>query len=57
MVGPEVAPEVAPKEQKVVEPMATQENLNGGACGKTALPTKGAYMGVIKHKCSGETGL
>ncbi|MBA7547543.1 hypothetical protein ES705_39965 [subsurface metagenome] len=23
-------------------------------CGKTALPTKGAYMGVIKHKCSGK---
>jgi len=51
------------KEQQVATPTAKQSQVPTATgefewrcltCGKTAPPTRGAYMGLIKHKCSGE---
>ena len=47
--------EETPVAEQSQTPMATGEfEWRCLTCGKTAPPTRGAYMGLIKHKCSGE---
>ena len=45
----------APVTEQPKAPVATGEyEWRCLTCGKSALPTRGAYMGLLKHKCSGK---